>query len=152
MKKYVLTGATSIVGINFIDYMLKNHEDAEILAILREGSSKNILIPKSDRVKKIECSIHNLKNLKIEEKGDVFLHLAWQGAPEGDINSTYVQTKNIEGTLDAVKLAKKMGCKRFIGTGSQAEYRKDKRKNFTKTRNKSRYRIWNCKTLCRELK
>ena len=131
--KIIMTGATSIIGINFINYMLKNHEDVEILTILREDSSKNILIPESDRVKRIECSIDNLKNLKLEEKGDVFLHLAWQGAPEGDINSTYIQTKNIEGTLDAVKLAKRLGCKRFIGTGSQAEYRKSKRKNFTKT-------------------
>lgn len=133
MKKIIITGATSMIGRNFIDYLLKNHEDVEILVILREGSSKNILIPKSDRIKTIECSIDNLKSLETEETGDVLIHLAWQGVKETDINSTYIQTKNIEGTLDAVKLAKKMNCKKFIGTGSQAEYRKSRRKNFTKT-------------------
>ena len=111
MKKFVITGATSMIGLNFIDYLLKNHKDAEILVILRENSSKNILIPKSNRIKTIECSIDNLKNLEINETGDIFIHLAWQGITETDINSVYVQTKNIEGTLDALKLAKKLGCK-----------------------------------------
>ena len=34
----------------------------------------------------------------------------------------YLQTKNIRYALDAVGVARRFGCKKFIGAGSQAEY------------------------------
>ena len=37
-------------------------------------------------------------------------------------NDVRIQTNNIKYTLDAVELAKRLGCKKFIGAGSQAEY------------------------------
>ena len=33
-----------------------------------------------------------------------------------------LQLQNIQYTLDAVRLAKRLGCKVFVGAGSQAEY------------------------------
>ena len=57
-----------------------------------------------------------------ESDFDVFYHLAWAGTTGAARNDAELQLKNIEYTLDAVKLAKQMGCRKFIGAGSQAEY------------------------------
>ena len=34
----------------------------------------------------------------------------------------YLQNLNVKYALDAVRLAKRLGCRRFIGIGPQAEY------------------------------
>ncbi len=120
MNKIVITGATSMVGLNFIQYLL--NKEVEIVAIIRKNSSRKNLIPKSKKIKVVESNLDELKDLNIEEKCDVFVHLAWQSAPETSVDSVYVQNMNVKCTLDAVHLAKRIGCKRFIGAGSQAEY------------------------------
>lgn len=121
MKKVVITGSTSMIGINLIQYILE--EDIEVLAIIRKNSTKKELLPKNDKIKIIECNLNELGNLNIDENNyDVFIHLAWEGTFGNDRNNVDIQNLNVKYTLDAVKLAKKLGCKKFIGAGSQAEY------------------------------
>ena len=48
--------------------------------------------------------------------------MAWAGTRGKDRDNVELQTKNIDYTVQALKLAEKLGCKKFIGTGSQAEY------------------------------
>ena len=52
----------------------------------------------------------------------VFYHLGWSGTFGEQRNDADMQQKNVEYTLDAVRLAKRLGCVHFIGVGSQAEY------------------------------
>ena len=52
----------------------------------------------------------------------VFYHLGWSGTFGEQRNDAGMQQKNVEYTLDAVRLAKRLGCAHFIGAGSQAEY------------------------------
>lgn len=52
----------------------------------------------------------------------VFYHLGWGGTFGEQRNDAGMQQKNVEYTLDAVRLAKRLGCAHFIGAGSQAEY------------------------------
>lgn len=120
MKKVVVTGATSMIGINFIQYALK--KDIEVLAILRKNSSKKELLPKSDKIKILECELEELEKIEIEEEYDTFIHLAWGGPFIKHKNNAFIQNLNVKYTLDAVSLAKRMNCKKFIGAGSQAEY------------------------------
>ncbi len=122
MRRIVINGATSMIGINLIHYILK--EDVEVLAIIRKNSSKKNLLPRNDKVKIVECDLEDLNSLNIcESKSyDDFVHLAWKGTIGEERNDVYIQSKNIEYTLDAVKLAKGLGCNSFIGAGSQAEY------------------------------
>ena len=49
---------------------------------------------------------------------DVFFHLAWQGG-RYDFAAQY---GNIADTIGALEAAARLGCHRFICTGSQAEY------------------------------
>ncbi|MEI7668016.1 MAG: NAD-dependent epimerase/dehydratase family protein, partial [Erysipelotrichaceae bacterium] len=55
-------------------------------------------------------------------KYDAFFHLAWEGSSGEGRNNASLQVSNISATLDATKLAYRLGCHTFIGAGSQAEY------------------------------
>ena len=59
---------------------------------------------------------------KVKGSFDTFYHIAWGYTGAARNKSTRLQSKNIDYTLDAVEAAAKLGCKRFIGAGSQAEY------------------------------
>lgn len=120
MKKVIVTGATGMIGINLIKYLLE--KDIEVLAIIRKKSSKKKYLTQMANLKIIECNLEELKDIRIEEKYDTFIHLAWDGTFGDSRNDVRMQLKNIEYTLDAVRLAKRIGCAKFIGAGSQAEY------------------------------
>lgn len=59
-----------------------------------------------------------------QKENTIFIHLAWNGTTGAARNDTALQLKNIQHTLDAVRLAKALSCDTFIGAGSQAEYGK----------------------------
>jgi len=124
--KIVITGASSMLGIALINECLLNN--VEVLAIVRENSSKIKYIPKSPLISLLECNLENFKSFKdcISGQYDIFYHLAWAETSNMSRNNADAHSLNIKYTLDAVELANKLGCKTFIGAGSQAEYgRKD---------------------------
>lgn len=56
-------------------------------------------------------------------QADAFFHLGWAGTfGAAARNDMPLQNRNIGYTLDAVKLAGRLGCQVFVGAGSQAEY------------------------------
>lgn len=120
MKKLVLTGATGMIGSAIVRGALK--QDYEITCIVRKNSSRIKNIPQDSRVHIIDADISEYKNLELNEKYDIFMHLAWNKTTVGGRDDVDSQLKNIEYTLDAVRLAKRCGCSVFIGAGSQAEY------------------------------
>lgn len=123
MKRVVVTGATSMIGAALIEECVKN--DVEVLAIIRGRSTRLSRLPESKLVETVECSLDNLEFLNIQGKSyDVFYHFAWDYTSKQDRDNPILQEKNIKYTLDAVTLAKRLNCKKFIGAGSQAEYGK----------------------------
>lgn len=120
MKRVVITGPTGVIGRALIDKCIK--ENIEVLAICRKGSLGIESIPKSTYVKVVECNLSELENFIYDETFDIFYHFAWEGTIGDSRNDMFLQNKNIIYTLDAVYLAKRLGCHTFIGAGSQAEY------------------------------
>ena len=121
MNRAIITGASGMIGVALTKLLLK--ESYEVIAIVRPNSKKINNIPKEDNVKIIECDLSNLKSL-FDKFSDceLFFHFGWAATMGEARDDTHLQVKNIEYTLDAVKLAKKSGCKTFVGAGSQAEY------------------------------
>lgn len=120
MKKIIVTGATSMLGLALIDECIKNN--VYVLAIIREKSGRRNKIPNNKNIKIIECNLSDYEKIIIDDSFDTLFHFAWEGTNKKDRNDPIIQERNIKYALDAVKLAKRLGCKRFIGIGSQAEY------------------------------
>lgn len=114
--KVVITGATGFIGTALCSEMIEAGH--EVTAIIRPGSLKRERLPKGVTV--IELELNRLSEL--EGKFDLFYHLAWNGSSGDDRNDFYIQNSNIVYTVEAVKAAKRCGCNKFIGAGSQAEY------------------------------
>lgn len=122
MKRIVVTGATSMIGTALIEECIRH--DIEVYAVVRAGSSKTKRLPENARIHQIECELEKLEELpaKITGECDTFFHIAWGNTGKNRNSSTELQSRNVFYTLKAVRAAHAMGCKRFIGAGSQAEY------------------------------
>ena len=122
MKRIVVTGATSMIGVALIEECIKH--EIEVYAVVRKSSAKQNRLPDSSRVHLIDSSLETLEQLPelIPENCDTFFHIAWGNTGENRNRSTELQSRNIGFTLAAVRAASALGCKRFIGAGSQAEY------------------------------
>lgn len=122
MQRIIVTGATSMIGTALINECIK--KGIEVYAVLRASSGKKMRLPESEKLHMVDCSLEELETLsqKIMEKCDTFYHIAWGNTGENRNSSTELQSRNIAYTLAAVKAAYALGCRRFIGAGSQAEY------------------------------
>ena len=123
IKKIVVTGATSMLGLALINDAVRH--GIKVLAILRTGSRKICRLPKSELISILECDIDGMGEIdtsRLASDYDVFYHFAWAYTDKTTRNDPVLHEKNIKYTLDAVSLAKKLGCKTFVGAGSQAEY------------------------------
>lgn len=114
--RVLITGATGFIGVALCKEMIKNGN--EVTAIIRENSNKKSKLPKE--VKIVELSLDKLN--KFNGSYDLMYHLAWNGSSGNDRNDFDMQYSNIKYTIEAIKLAKRCNCKKFIGAGSQAEY------------------------------
>lgn len=123
MKKIVITGATSFIGVHLIRELLNNK--FEIYAVVRPNSANLYRIPENDLVHVIELDMNDYDRLcENTEKIDAFIHLAWEGVRAPQRDNELLQRRNYECALKALHAAFISGCKVFIGAGSQAEYGK----------------------------
>ena len=125
MNVIVVTGATSMIGSALIRSCLR-HGVSRIYAVVRAGSPKMARLPKDARIVMVECSADAYETLPdlIPEKCDVFYHIAWTLTGISRNEDLLEQAKNVQYTLQALAAAKALGCEKFVGAGSQAEYGK----------------------------
>ena len=132
-QRIVITGPTGAVGMALIHKCIA--EGSEVLAICHKGSKRNKQIPKHSLVTVLETELEELDRIDYlpENEYNIFYHLAWKGTFGDGRNNMPLQIENIQYTMDAVKLAKRLGCHTFVGTGSQAEYGRVEGKLFPNT-------------------
>lgn len=121
LRKVVITGATGMIGIALVNKLIS--QDIECLLLVKKEFIKENTLPNSPLCKIIECDLASLSSFETNETNcDAFIHLGWMATIGDGRNNSELQESNIKMTLDAVRLAHKMGCKVFMGAGSQAEY------------------------------
>ena len=117
--KYVITGATSFIGLEMIDYLLDNHQ--QVVAVCRPDSKGLNRVPAGVEIVVAEMSEYGNLHKDIDH-ADVFVNLAWGGTGHDGRNVRDVQMENVINTTAAMFSADKMGCQVFVEAGSQAEY------------------------------
>lgn len=121
-KKAIITGASGPLGIVLIKECIRT--GIEVLAVVRPGSKKKKDIPRHPLIRIVELDISQIEQLPEQGYGDFDLcfHLAWTHTGDSGRNDPLLQSQNIQNTLKTAQCAKKMGCRVFVGAGSQAEY------------------------------
>ena len=121
MKKVIVTGATSMLGIALIEECIKNN--VEVWAMVRNDSSRLSRLPDSNLIHIVNGNLNEISDLELPDADyDCLYHFAWAYTAKATRDNPALQLLNIQYTLEAVRLAVKAGCKKFIGAGSQAEY------------------------------
>ena len=117
--KVIISGATGFVGEKLVKYMLESGD--HVVVIVRDkGKLDQSII---NKVSVIEAELSEYTQLDIKEDDyDVFFHLAWSGTSGPERGNYLTQIDNIRYSCDAVSLAKRIGCKRFVYAGSIMEY------------------------------
>lgn len=120
-RSAIITGATSMVGAACVQACLT--QGIEVCALVRPGSSRLERLPSHEKLTLVECAIDQYKSVRLpKENYDLFFHLAWGATSHETRVIPEAQAKNVLCAIEAVKLAARYGCERFVGAGSQAEY------------------------------
>lgn len=116
----IVTGANGFVGSNLVKKLVENN--IEVLAI--DLSFNLSRLDDNKMIEKLDLSIDSINILKekVKKKYDMFYHFAWVGSAGPLRSDENVQTKNALWTVDCLKVAHEIGCKKFICAGSIMEY------------------------------
>ena len=121
MRTVIISGANGFVGSALVRELLKY--DYKIYALDQKGCSGNI--PENSRVVFVPCDLAEMAVLKEklpEENYDSFFHFAWMGSAGLARADTALQLSNAQWTVDSLRVAKDLGCKRFLCAGSIMEH------------------------------
>ena len=121
MKKVIVTGANGFVGSALVKELVKN--DVEVLAMDMPSCNGNL--PVCDKVKFLPLALDNISSLKdlIDDRDfDCFYHFAWAGSAGAARADTKLQLQNAQWTIECLRAAKEVGCKKFVAAGSIMEH------------------------------
>lgn len=118
--RIVLTGATGMIGMALIQEAL--NQGHEVCAIIRKNSARKKNLDSIPGITVVEADLSEYNSLRLPGIYDWFFHFAWGKTSGEGRDDVYLQMENARFSVDAVLLAHRMGCTKFIGAGSQAEY------------------------------
>lgn len=122
MKSAIITGANGFVGTALVEELVARR--VEVYAVVRNGQSDITALAGKKGVHILQCEMDDILTLakRLDARPEVFYHLAWSGTA-GPARADYsLQLANARGTMDAVNAAAMLGCKRFVGAGTMAEF------------------------------
>lgn len=120
MKKAIVSGANGFVGSAVVKELLAN--DIEVIALVRNQHANNL--PMDERIQLADFELSDARKVKDSlpvGEADVFFHFAWDGSAGNARADVTKQLANVESAVACVKLAKELGCKRFVSAGSIME-------------------------------
>jgi len=115
----IITGGTGIIGLSLIEELLARCNN--ILVLASPGSPRNRFLAKmaSPYLQWQECGLADYDSFTTDALFDAMVHMAWTGGLDRwNIDLNLFSARQCAA---AARLAARLGCHTFIGTGSQAE-------------------------------
>lgn len=120
MKSVIITGADGFVGYNTVKCFLEN--GCEVLAIDILDKPNRLTKQQGLLYKKVDINNKDELLQSIEKnKYDTFVHFAWSGSAGPSRVDYNLQMTNALSTVECMKVAKELGCNRFVCAGSIME-------------------------------
>ena len=122
MQNIVLTGGTGFIGTWLVEELIEQGDRVTCLVRNLERAKKNAKLH-HENVRLLQYDSVEFEAWKKEKQEiDVFFHLAWEGVSTELKNESDLQCENIRFSMKMLELADELGVKRFIATGTVAEY------------------------------
>ncbi|HEY5976165.1 MAG TPA: NAD-dependent epimerase/dehydratase family protein [Geobacteraceae bacterium] len=118
----IVTGATGFLGAALVSRLLAS--GGRVAVIARQDSPNLKRLPSHPDLLVVHGDFSDVGAWQEPLAGfpaEVFYHLAWNGVGNKYRNDP-MQIANIDPSLETLRLARTLGCRRWVGTGSQAEY------------------------------
>jgi nucleoside-diphosphate-sugar epimerase len=122
MRAFV-TGATGFLGSFLTRHLVE--AGVQVTILRRPGSDPWRIAPLLSTVTDLQGSLLDLDPLEPvlrKSHPDVVFHLAWQGVANHERNDEAQIDHNLASGLALFRLAGRLGCRAWVGLGSQAEY------------------------------
>lgn len=121
MENVIITGADGFVGSYTVKCFIDN--GCKVLALDIGKTPQRLVL--GENLEYMQCDISNI-SIMLEKipsgKYDTFIHFAWAGSA-GEARIDYnLQMQNALTTVECLKVAKQLGCSRFVCAGSIMEY------------------------------
>lgn len=123
MNKVVVTGAAGFVGSALVKELLKHNIKVVAFDVVDEPKERLPLGNENLEYSKLDIGSFSLVKETLNGKDvDTFYHFAWVGSA-GPLRDDYnCQVNNALVTVELMKTAKEVGCKKFVVAGSIMEF------------------------------
>lgn len=132
--RVIVTGATSFIGAVTVRQLLEKGDT--VCGIVRPASQalahldRSVPEQRRDKLSVLALDMQQIGELGetpdtkgiAHENWDAWIHVGWDGAGSDNRTKEQVQQNNVSYALHAMESAARLGCRRFVFTGSQAEY------------------------------
>lgn len=122
MKKAIITGANGFVGSHVCKELC--NQGVKVYAVIKDTNENIDSIKDLPDISIVYCDLDSITTLpeKITDRDvDVFYHFAWVGVSSDLRCDENIQTKNALWTVQALRTADSMKCKKFVNAGSIME-------------------------------
>lgn len=121
MRKAIVSGANGFIGSNVVKYLVS--KNVEVTALVHAGHDDHII--KSDLIHVYNMELDDMASLidvLPKDDYDIFYHFAWNGCAGEARANTKLQLQNAQWTIEALRLANELGCRKFVCAGSIMEH------------------------------